>query len=187
MSEAALVTLPVITDEELERLPRDGRKYEIVNGELRAMSPAGLPHEQVVIEIAAALHRHIKARGLGRVYGSNVLYMLRGPFHGRSPDVSFIGNAKQPAQYQAGSRLKVATIPDLVVEMASPANAEEDLTVKVAEYLMAGVGSVWVVGQDRTVTIYHPGDEPFVFGPGDTIIDESVLPGFACPVADFFD
>lgn len=187
MSEAALVTFPVITDEELERLPRDGRKYEIVNGELRAMSPAGLPHERHVIAFAATLYRHVKEHALGEVYGSNVLYMVRGPFHGRSPDVSFIGNAKQPARYEAGSRLKVATIPDLVVEVASPSNAEEDLAVKVAEYLMAGVGSVWVVGQDRTVTIYHPADEPFVFGPGDTIIDETLRPGFACPVAELFD
>ena len=37
----------VITDEELLQLPKDGHKYEVVDGELR-VSPAGLRHERIV-------------------------------------------------------------------------------------------------------------------------------------------
>ncbi len=179
--------VPAISDAELQRLPRDGRKYEIVRGELRALSPAGLPHERLVIALAAALHAFVHPRRLGEIYGSNVLYMLRGPLHGRSPDLSFIGAAKQPAEYEAGSLLKVATIPDLVVEVVSPSNSEDEIAAKTAEYLMAGVRSVWLAGTDRTMTIHHPGAGPQFFGSGDILTDAAVLPGFACPVAALFD
>ena len=41
----------VITDEELLQLPKDGHKYEVVDGELVAMSPAGMRHEDIVTEL----------------------------------------------------------------------------------------------------------------------------------------
>jgi hypothetical protein len=39
-----------ITDDELLQLPKDGNKYEVVDGELR-VSPAGLLHEIVIARL----------------------------------------------------------------------------------------------------------------------------------------
>ena len=45
----------VITDEELLQLPKDGNKYEVVDGERVAMGPAGMRHEDIVMEIGTRL------------------------------------------------------------------------------------------------------------------------------------
>ena len=82
-------TRVVVTDEELLRLPKDGRRYERVDGELRAMSPAGWKHEAVAMRLAARLVAFADEKKLGQVLGSNVLYVLPSG-NRRGPDVSFV-------------------------------------------------------------------------------------------------
>ena len=48
LEEGTMSTTRTITDDELLNLPKDGNKYEVVDGELR-MSPAGWRHEIVVM------------------------------------------------------------------------------------------------------------------------------------------
>lgn len=46
---------------------------------------------------------------------------------------------------------------------------------------------VWLVdAEDREVTVYQRGYEPYVLGEQDEITGEGVLPEFRCRVADFF-
>ena len=46
---------------------------------------------------------------------------------------------------------------------------------------------VWLVDpESRDVTVYRPGEEPYVLGEQDEITGENVLPEFRCRVADFF-
>ncbi len=177
----------VVTDEELERLPKDGRKYEIVDGEIVPLSPATLDHENLVARLIARLTAYVEAHRLGRVYGSNALFMIRGELRGRSPDLSFIGSAKLPPKYRAGSHLKVDTIPDLVVEVPSPSESKRALAGKVAEYLMAGIRAVWVVRLNQTATLYSPGIEPKDVSSEGELSDEDVLPGFSLRLGELFD
>ena len=85
-------TRAVVTDEDLLRLPKDGRRYERVDGELRAMSPAGWRHEAVAVRLVcvidpearkAGVHRSIsEARevgGNGDLEGEDVLRGFRCP------------------------------------------------------------------------------------------------------------
>ena len=80
--------------------------------------------------------------------------------------------------------------PDLAVEVVSPNDlAYQD--EKVAEYLGAGVPIVWVVNPNtRSVRIHRPRSSPRGLVSGltseDVIDAEDVLPGFSCPVRDFF-
>ena len=49
----ATTTRPAATEEDLLRTPRDGRKYELVDGQIR-VSPAGFPVlDAVVADLAA--------------------------------------------------------------------------------------------------------------------------------------
>jgi Uma2 family endonuclease len=49
-----MATARVISDEELLRLPKDGNKYELIDGEL-SVSPAGWAHERVIANLIAAM------------------------------------------------------------------------------------------------------------------------------------
>jgi len=76
----------------------------------------------------------------------------------------------------------------LVVEVYSPGNRRAEILEKVTEYLKAGVLMVWVVHPNqRTVAIYRSDDPiPTILTEADVLEDLPELPGFRCPVAEFF-
>lgn len=182
-----MATGHVITDAELLGLPRDGCKYEIVDGEIKAMSPATPEHERLIMALGSVLRNFVRERRLGEVYGSNTLFMVRPNRTGRSPDVVFVSAAKHPLLLEQGSTIKILTIPDLVVEVQSPFETEGEINEKVRDYLTAGVPSVWVIRMDRTATLHQQGRAPQALGQGDVLNDEAVLPGFSCPLAVLFE
>ena len=61
-----MTTVRTATDAELMNLPRDGRKYELVDGQIR-VSPAGGRHGQVSLRLGARLLAFASERGLGEV------------------------------------------------------------------------------------------------------------------------
>ncbi len=92
-----------------------------------------------------------------------------------------------PADYPANPAPRVS--PDLAVEVLSSANTAAEMDRKRAEYFAGGTRLVWVVDPPtRTVAVYTPeaGDEPAVYGIGDTVNGDDILPGFALSVAELF-
>ena len=63
MSDAARL----VTAEELERLPDDDRRYELVEGRVICMSPVGFQHGRIVMQFGSLLHQHVQPRKLGVV------------------------------------------------------------------------------------------------------------------------
>ncbi|PYK00923.1 MAG: hypothetical protein DME23_05750 [Verrucomicrobia bacterium] len=57
------------TDNELMSLPRDGRKYELIEGEL-LMSPVGMTHSLVCLNLATLLIRFVQRNKPGKVFDS---------------------------------------------------------------------------------------------------------------------
>jgi Uma2 family endonuclease len=77
----------------------------------------------------------------------------------------------------------------LVAEVYSPGNRRAEILEKVTEYLKAGVLMVWVVHPNRrTVAIYRSDDPiPTILTQVDVLENLPELPGFCCPVAEFFE
>lgn len=69
----------------------------------------------------------------------------------------------------------------------SPSDVFYQLLKKSQEYVKAGVRLVWIVVPDENeVSVYRPTGQLQLLGATDTITSEDVLPGFSCPVAQFF-
>lgn len=168
-----------ISNDELLRLPKDGHKYEVVDGELR-MSPAGVLHELVVGRLIALLGAFVERRQLGDVLGSNVLYVLPGG-NKRGPDVSFVASGRLDAVRDA---VFPALAPDLAVEVLSPNDSPRQVLDKVGEYLQAGVRLVWVIDpRSRRAAVYRSMTSVREIG-GDGVLEgEDVVPGFLCPLS----
>jgi Uma2 family endonuclease len=172
-------TTRAITDEELLNLPKDGNKYEVVEGELR-MSPAGWPHEVVVAELIALLAPFVKGRRLGSVLGSNTLYVLPSG-NRRGPDVSFVKAGRLPDRTTPFPKLA----PDLAVEVVSPSDTPRAMLDRVGEYLQAGVSLVWVIDPvKRTAAIYRSFTDVRQVDEHGTLDGEDVIPGFSCRLQD---
>jgi len=60
-----------VTIEDMYHMPKDGRKYELVDGEIE-VSPAGMYHAEIVIKIIRILATYLDDHPIGKVYGDNV-------------------------------------------------------------------------------------------------------------------
>jgi Uma2 family endonuclease len=180
-------TKKLLTVEEFARRPKplDGSKEELVRGEVVTMPPPGFVHGIVQLNVATLLKLFAKASKLGRVTVESGVITEEGPGSVRGPDVAFWSYQRLPADHVPVVYANVAA--DLCVEVKSPTNTPAKTAEKVREYFASGVRLVWVVDpEERMVTVYHgPGDGRVLWEDA-TITGGDVLPGFSCPVAEFF-
>lgn len=172
----------LMTAEELLAMPDDGVRHELVQGELRSMSPAGAKHGRIVMIIARELDQFVSSNGFGWVYNSDTGFVLsRNPDTVRCPDVPFV---RQERRVRADGFFEGA--PDLAVEVISPTDRYSEVREKVQEYLRAGTQLVIVVDpRTQGATLYTP------TGGRDLTIDDSlhagdVVPGWSLPLRELF-
>ena len=178
----------IITDEDLRRLPRDGRKYELVDGEIR-VSPAGGRHGQIALELGARILIHVRAHRLGIVLDSSTGFRLPGrkpdDHDVRSPDLGFVAAGRLSQDQAPVGFIELA--PDLAVEILSPDDRRREVLEKVGEFLDAGTRLVWVLDPEKRVAaVYRSLTDVRQMGENDSLEGEDVLPGFSCPLREVF-
>lgn len=173
------------TVEEFERfiqLPdnRD-RLFEYIEGEIVEVVSNPLS-SKIAALIIAELIIYLKTHDLGHVTSSDGGYMVTGERY--IPDAAFISYTRQPQlAYTEGYN---PNPPDLAVEVLSPGNAEDEMTIKIANYLAAGT-VVWMVRPpERQVVVFTPGQPAQRLSLDDTLDGGAILPGLSIPIRDIF-
>jgi len=130
-----------VTIDDMYHMPKDGQKYELVDGEV-VVSPAGVLHGEIALKIAHIIATFLDDHPIGKVYGDNVgLVFPTGNL--RSPDAFFVRTEKLP---DGKSPVTFGEfVPDLAVEVLSPETGLVTLRNKIGEFLECGVPLVWVV------------------------------------------
>lgn len=165
------------TEDDLLRCPKDGRKYELVDGEIVALSPAGMRHGRIAIELALALGSFVKQQRLGACFDGQTGFRLPNG-NVRSPDLAFVASDRLPDPIEEGFG---SAVPDLAVEVVSPNDSEREVLDKVGEYLDAGVRLVWVIDpRHGRGAVYRSLTDVRSLGTDDTLEGEDVVPGSAC-------
>ena len=92
----------VWADEAFMALPRDGHRYELVNGELVDMGNSGMEHGEIGSLLGGLLAIYVRQHKLGTVCDSSTAFALkngnkrsRSECMALSPDVSFVSR-EQP-------------------------------------------------------------------------------------------
>jgi len=182
-----MATKTQATIEELYRVP-ENRKAEIVNGELRLMSPSGDLHGSVAGEIFVSLRAHVQKIGVGRAYTGNVGFIVNLPNRRSfSPDAAYYVGPRAGAKFLEGA-------PVLAVEVRSEEDygpkAEEDMPAKRRDYFATGTLGVWDVDVLKTevVRVYRASEpeSPKVYHRGELAVAEPAVPGWTMAVDDLF-
>jgi Uma2 family endonuclease len=173
------------TDEEFMALPREGRRYELVDGALVVMSNSGLEHGEIGLLLGGKLIFYVREQKLGGAFDSSTGFRMKSG-NIRSPDVSFIskdrlqGLKRPPKGFFEGA-------PDLAIEVLSPSNTLEEIHNKIVEYFANGTRLVWVINpQEYYVLVYHSPTPDGFLRVGDRLDGETIVPGFTFPIAELF-
>ena len=176
----------LVTAAELERLPGDDCRYELVEGRVVRLSPVGYRHGRLVSRLLIVLNQHLHGRSPGAAVTEVGFVLATNPDTVRAPDAAFIRPDRLPSPDPAGF---LHEPPDLAIEVQSPEDRPLDMRAKVEEYLDCGVPLVLTVdGERRTVTVHRRLTPPLVLRADDDLVDlGDVVEGFTCTLREIFD
>lgn len=176
-----------MTYEEFMALPDDGKRYELIEGEL-ILNPSPVPrHQEIVGNIYAALRGFFQTHAIGRVFLGPLDIVLADATI-LEPDVLAILNERAPL---IGPK-NVQGAPDIAVEVLSPWSRRRDEGVKRRLYEHHGVNEYWIVDpESEIVRIYRRAGAAFdrpveIHNDEGGSITSPLLPNFSLDVRDVF-
>ncbi len=165
----------------------DGR-FEIIEGEVVAMSPTGFTHGRQSGYITFFLVEYALHSGLGYVTTDTGYYAADDDETLLGPDVAFI---RMERLDDPDSQQFVPAMPDLAVEVKSPNDSYAFIRRKAELYLRRGTRLVWLVYPDQRVVEVCRLDDAGKLQIDSVSADgalsgEDVLPGFTLELSRVF-
>ena len=165
------------------RLAAEGKRTELVKGDLVVMAPAGGRHGHIANTIAYWLteFNHVAGQA-GMVFAAETGFLLRrDPDTVRAPDVSFVAYGRLAEDEPPSGYMELA--PDLAVEVVSPNDSPAAIRDKVQDWLEAGTPLVWVVYPDsRSIAVHSPAGRLQELEDTDILSGAPALPDFTVAV-----
>jgi Uma2 family endonuclease len=164
----------------IDNLYRIDGKAELVNGEVKRMSPTGGQPARAGGRIFASLLHHEEVRGGGHALPGNVAFIVDLPNRQSfSPDAAWYTGPTIDMDFLNGA-------PAFAAEVRSKGDygpaAEQEIADKIADYFAAGTLVVWDVDllNPDVVRKYTPDrpNTPILFRAGEMADAEPVVPGW---------
>jgi len=178
--------IPKLTFEQFRELPNDGKRYELVHGEVHVTPAPVTRHQAVLQNLSGNLWPYVIKNRLGEVWTAPLDVRL-GADTALQPDLIFISNARAgiiQEDWIAGS-------PDLVVEVLSPSTAAHDRATKLPIYAQAGVLEVWFIDpKAKTVEVLTLQGKKYLVEAtlaGEQVLVSNLFPNWQLPLPDLFD
>ena len=140
------------TAEQVRAFPADGKRYEVVHGELLVTPAPRLFHQELVRRLLIALSAYLEAEPVGHVLPAPA-DIAWGPDTLVQPDIFVV-------PIDQARTLEWSRVTDLllVAEVVSPSSARADRFTKRVEYQRRNVPLYWVLDGDRQeVEVWTPG------------------------------
>jgi Uma2 family endonuclease len=188
MANTLRKTLPSMTVADFLAWPGDGtgRKFQLVDGEVCAMSPVSAVHSVIQLNLGSELRRHMREQKIQCRVGTEpcVLTRVRADINVRVPDIGVTCTRLAPGQ-------QVWPDPILLIEILSPGNAADTWQNVWAYCTIPSLREVAIVHSTRVLAeLLRRGpdgswpEETAKVGPGGTLSFESV--GFSCPLSEVY-
>lgn len=159
----------------------NGRRFELLNGEIYLMPGKGFPHQGLRERLLNQLITHFALNRLPLIAGSNGPIRL-GDYQEPEPDI-YVRPAEMPLDQVGGPEAL------LVIEICV-STQEKDFEIKPPIYAVHGVREYWVIEPEQRRTILRRG--PQADGswaeereaPAEEPITALLIPGFAMTLAE---
>jgi Uma2 family endonuclease len=188
MIAAEEIVTEKFTSADLALMPDDGKRREIIEGELYVSRAPGFEHQFTCTRLSRFLDEWNDQSGLGVVVAAPGLVFAEDD--DVIPDVIWISLERFERSRDEAGHFIVA--PELVIEVLSPgkSNKERDRQAKLKLYSRRGVQEYWIVDwMAQQVEIYRRErgrmKHTVTLLLGDSI-ESPLLPGFSCQVRSFF-
>lgn len=170
-----------LTYEDYCLLPNDGKRYEIIDGELFVSPSPAEAHQRAVTNLAYYLVDFMKKHRLGDVYVAP-FDVVFSKFDVVEPDLLYISKSRSSIL----TRANVQGAPDLVVEILSESTANIDRTTKLKLYARFGVREYWLVDPSTQTGAIYRAEEMGLelaqeLSPADSL-NSPLLRGFSLPL-----
>jgi len=179
---------PILNVSDLDLMPDDGNRYELIEGKLFVSRAPGLPHQRILANLIVLLKIFLDAHPLGEMFPTpGVIFDNHNAV---IPDIVFIRRERLP---DIAADEKVTGAPDLAIEIVSlgAENARRDRIVKLQTYSKFGVREYWVVdGYRRTIEVYRLEQERLALVAtltNDEELTTPLLPEFSCRARQVFE
>jgi Uma2 family endonuclease len=136
----------VLTYRDFAVLPNDGKRHEILDGELSVTAAPCRAHQHVVLRLGAALDAHVAEHDLGEVYIAPFDVILAETTI-VEPDILFVASDRLGTFSARG----LEGAPTLVIEILSPSTTHVDRGRKLQLYARYGVPYYWIVDPEQRV------------------------------------
>ena len=142
------------TVDDLQDLPDDGQRYEVIDGEMFVTPAPSLTHQEAVAALYMRLATYLSRERVGHAFfaPANVVFSRT---RGVQPDVFVVPliDGRRPKRFEDVGRLLLAA------EVLSPTTARADRVAKRRLFREEGVAEYWVVDLDsRTIERSTPAE-----------------------------
>lgn len=155
MTTMAARSTPMLTRDDLDRMPDDGNRYELIEGEIVVSGAPTLHHQIAVTRLIVALHTACPEH----------LLVTQAPFDVVLSEHTVVQPDVLVLDPETVDDRGLAGPPLLAVEVLSPSTRHRDLGLKKRVYEQAGVAAYWVVdvaGDQATLTAWDLRDGAYV-------------------------
>ena len=132
-----------MTYEDYLQMPDDGKRYELVDGQLELMSPGPARTHQIIGRHLS----HLLSLSCASEYEIVMapVDVVLSPVEVRQPDLVMIHLSRMSIYKARGG---IEEPPDLVVEILSPSSQKRDKVAKRRAYARFGVPEYWILNPD---------------------------------------
>ena len=140
------------TVDEVLAFPDDGKKHELVFGELVVSPTPRFWHQVIVMRLAEILTPYCKREGIGQVFSTGADLSWGRTDTITNPDVFVL----EQRHMRVASWADVQQVP-LIAEVLSPSTARHDRYGKRIAYCDQQLGTYWIVDADQhAVDVWTP-------------------------------
>ena len=172
------------THADLLVMPYDGKRREIIDGEIFVTPSPRFRHQVISRRICGAFLKYLEAHPIGELAYAPMDVILS-EYDVLEPDLLFVLNEHRPIIEDW-----VRGAPDLVIEILSPTTQAIDRGPKLKVYARFGIPEYWIVDPEKNaVEVYRLEERTYRLAQivqGQETLTSPLLAGFALAVDEVF-